>query len=85
MPALRVGIVLIQPQRGNLIMSRKWEQRLELLRIRNEWHGGATAYADINAMVNACHDIIGNPGHTRENVMLAAVELRRRAGHSYLG
>ena len=48
-----------------------------LLRVKNQWHGGATAFEDIDrAVAQACQLI---PGDSDEASNAARTELRRRA------
>lgn len=49
-----------------------------VIRQRGQWHGGATAYDDIDLAVNNCADLL--PQGTRILCDMAVAELKRRAG-----
>ena len=49
-----------------------------VLRQRGQWHGGATAYADIDLAVNQCSDLL--PEGSRNLCDMAVAELKRRSG-----
>ncbi len=49
-----------------------------VLRQRGQWQGGATAYDDIDLVVNQCADLLPEP--TRNLCDMAIAELKRRAG-----
>lgn len=51
-----------------------------VLRFRQQWHGPATAHADIDLAVNQCSDLL--PNGTRELCESAITELKRRAGYA---
>lgn len=55
-----------------------------VLRARNQWHGGTTSHANIDAAVNACADVVRGDDMigliTFEQINLAIAELKIRAG-----
>lgn len=48
-----------------------------LLRVRGEWHGGATAFADIELAVSNVADLV--PDATLNQKLCAIREIKRRA------
>lgn len=49
-----------------------------VLRQRGQWHGGATAFDDIDLAVNQCSDLL--PAGSRQLCDMAVAELKRRSG-----
>lgn len=49
------------------------------LRMRKQWHGGATAFADIDAVVNECSDLLFRAAGRRELCEAAIAELKLRS------